>query len=92
MWEFKPVEMKGALNDERKNAKMSTGDSRNRKENYRLPPAHPFKESLCLQVGNAARQRWKIWKQLQEVGQQIQTILRCEAFSKHCTVQEHLMK
>lgn len=61
LWEFKLAEMKGTLNDERKNAKTSTGDSRNRKENYRLPLAHPFKESLSLQVENAARQRWEIW-------------------------------
>lgn len=27
----------------------------------KLKAAHPFKESLCLQVGNTARQRWKIW-------------------------------
>lgn len=51
--------MKGTLNDERNSAK--TADSRNRNENYRSPPAHPFKESLCLLVGNTARQRWKIW-------------------------------
>lgn len=42
VWEFKPAESKGTLNDERKNAKMCTGDSRNRKKNYRLPSAHLF--------------------------------------------------
>lgn len=57
MWEFKSAEMKATLNEEGKNAASSTGDSRNGRENYRLPPAHPFKESLGLQVGNAARER-----------------------------------
>lgn len=60
-YEFKPAEMKGTLNDKRKNARTNTGDSRNRKENYRLPPAHLFEESLGLQFRNAARLQWKIW-------------------------------
>lgn len=54
VWELKEAEIKGTLNDERKNAKTSTGDSRYRSGNYELHSAHPFKESLC-QVGNGAR-------------------------------------
>lgn len=54
VWEFKRSEIKGTLNDERENAKTNTGDSRYRKENYELPPARPFKASLCRQVGNGA--------------------------------------
>lgn len=54
VWEFKQSEIKGTLNNERENAKTNTGDSRYRKENYELPPARPFKESLCRQFGNGA--------------------------------------